>query len=48
VSTFDFATALIGGGVVAQVSELLVVVGTTTDASLDTLETHLENKYAIP
>jgi len=48
VSLFQTSTALIGGGVVAQMSELLVVVGPTTDASLDGIEAHLKTKYAIP
>ena len=49
VSLFPtFASAMIGGGIVGQLSEILVVVGPTADASLDKLEAHLKTKYAIP
>lgn len=48
VLTFQQANAFIGGGVVGQVSELLLIVGATTDQDVDKLEAHLKTKYAIP
>lgn len=48
VLTFQQPSAFIGGGVVGQLSELVFLVGGRTDADVDTLETHLKTKYAIP
>lgn len=48
VAPFQQPSALIGGGIKAQLSELALVVGPTTDADLEALEAHLRAKYAIP
>lgn len=48
VQTFQQMNAFIGGAIVAQLSELLFIAGTTTDSDLDVLEAHLKTKYAIP
>jgi hypothetical protein len=38
----------IGNNVTMQVSEVIVIVGLTSDTALDGLEGHLKTKYAIP
>ncbi len=48
VSPFSQEYAFIGNGITMQVSELLVVVGPTTDDVLDDLERHLKAKYLVP
>ena len=48
VQTFQQANAFIGGGFVGQVAELVIIIGSTTDADADKLEAHLKTKYAIP
>jgi len=48
VQTYQQANALIGGGVVGQLSELLLFVGAPTEPNFDKLEAHLKTKYAIP
>lgn len=48
VLTFQQASAFIGGGLVGQLSELLLIVGSPTESDFDKLEAHLKTKYAIP
>ena len=48
VLTFQAPNASIGGGVVGQLSELLLFVGSATEPNFDKLEAHLKTKYAIP
>jgi hypothetical protein len=50
LTVFDFQqpNAFIGGAFAGQLAELIVVVGPTSDADLDRLETHLKAKYALP
>ena len=48
VLTFQQPNALIGGGVVGQLSELVFLIGAETDVDVDKLETYLKTKYAIP
>lgn len=48
VSEFAQEFAFIGNSVTMQVSELIIIVGPTSDADLAALEGHLKAKYAIP
>jgi len=48
VRTFQGPRAVIGGGTTMQVSEVIVVVGSTSDPALADLEGQLKTKYAIP
>lgn len=48
VNVFAQPYAFIGSNATMQVSELVVIVGPTSDADLDGLEKHLKGKYAIP
>ncbi|MBS2015036.1 MAG: hypothetical protein JST00_19250 [Deltaproteobacteria bacterium] len=48
VLDFQQPNLVLGGSFVASMSELVLLVGSTTDASLDALESHLKKKYAIP
>ncbi len=48
VNMFTGHYAFIGQDLGAQISEVVVVVGPTSDAELGKLETHLETKYALP
>lgn len=48
VQTYQQASAFIGGNVVTQLAELILLIGPTTDADLDSLEGYLKTKYAIP
>jgi hypothetical protein len=48
VATYQQASAFIGGGIVGQLSELMLIVGGPNDAEFDKLEKHLTTKYGIP
>ena len=48
VNMFTAPYAFIGQNLGAQISEVVVVVGPTSDADLGKLETHLKAKYALP
>lgn len=48
VNEFTQPFAFIGNNVTMQVSELIIIVGPTSEADLATLENHLKTKYAIP
>lgn len=48
VNKFTAPYAFIGQNLDAQISEVIVVVGPTTDADLTKLEAHLKTKYALP
>ena len=48
INGFAQANAFIGGGITMDVSELIVIVGPTSDASLADLEGALKKKYGTP
>lgn len=48
ITEFQKPYAFIGNGVTMQLSEVIIVVGPTSDADLTTLENHLKGKYGIP
>jgi hypothetical protein len=48
VQTFQQANAVIGGNVVAQLSELVVIIGPTADSDFDALEAYFKTKYSLP
>ena len=48
VQTFQQANATLGGGIVGKLSEVVLLIGTSTDADFGKLEAYLKTKYAIP
>ena len=48
IQDYQQPSAFIGGSLVGQVAELLVVVGPTADGDLAELEAHFMEKYALP
>jgi hypothetical protein len=48
VLDFQQPNVVFGGAFVASMSELVLLIGPTTDANLDQLEAHLKTKYLIP
>lgn len=48
VLDFQQPNLVMGGAFVASMSELVLLIGTTSDATLDSLEGHLKTKYSIP
>lgn len=48
ITTIQQPSILLGGNTTMQLSEVLVIVGPTSDGVLEALEKHLRSKYLIP